>query len=422
MVPVFSSKLSATIVLFAAGLAATLAPFASGAENWPRWRGPDGSGVSSETQLPRQWSTTKNVRWKVEVPGNGSSSPIVWGERLFITSALDEGARRLVHCLDRATGQTLWRREIDDEWPEITSALTGHAAATPVTDGERVVAMFGNAGVVCYSLDGQQRWRRRFGEFESELGLASSPMLFEDRVILVCDHDGTRFGSFDSFLIALDLKTGEEVWNTDRRGLFRSWSTPIIVPTAGGASELIVNAQEAVRGYDPRTGKELWRIDGMTGWVTPSPVFGHGLVFAASGKDGPTLALRPGGRGDVTGTHVAWQHDRGAPYVCSPLLYGDYLYVHNEHGVLTCFEAATGAVRYRERLAGKFVASGIAAAGAIYITNDEGLTYTIAAGPEYRLIATNTLEEEVLASPAVSDGCIFLRTQRRLYCVARAGD
>lgn len=386
------------------------------ADDWPRWRGPYGNGVSAETGLPVRWSATENVRWRAELPGEGSSSPIVWGDRVFITAALDRGGKRLTLCLDRATGRERWRREITDENPEISSALTGHAAATPATDGTHVVAVFGNAGVVCYDFDGRQLWHRRLGEFESELGLASSPILYDGTVILVCDHDGDRFRSFDSFLTALDVTTGATRWKTDRPGLFRSWSTPILVPTESG-KELIVNAQDELRGYDPDDGRLLWQVTGMTGWVTPSPVFGHGLIFATSGKDGPTLAVRPGGRGDVTDTHVVWRHHRGAPYVCSPLLAGDDLYVHNEQGILTCYDARTGKQHYRQRLDGKFLASGVAGDGRLYLTSDAGETFVIQLGPEFQRLARNPLDDEVAASPALADGTILLRTRHHLYCI-----
>ncbi len=390
------------------------------AENWPRWRGPAGNAVSSESPLPTRWSSMENVRWKVRIEGEGSSSPIVWDERVFVTSSIDYGARRVLHCLNRLSGKSLWTKQLDDKNPELTSALTGHAAATPVTDGTHVVVLFGNAGAACFDFQGQQLWRRKFGEFDSELGLASSPIIYRDQVILVCDHDGNRFRTFDSFIFALDLKTGEERWKTDRRGLYRSWSTPIVVPAAGGKEELIVNAQDELRGYDPHTGRQLWSVHGMTGWVTPSPVFGMGTIFATSGKDGPTMAIKPGGRDDVTESHVTWLHERGAPYVCSPLLYGQHLYVHNEQGILTCYQAAGGEVAYRERLPGKFTASAVAGDGMVFFTNEAGDTYVVQAGPQFQILATSRLEEECLASPAISAGCLFLRTEHHLYCIGPA--
>jgi outer membrane protein assembly factor BamB len=384
------------------------------AENWPRWRGPDGNAVSSESPLPERWSSKETIRWKTRIPGEGFSSPIVWEERVFLTAAFDHGQRRALHYLDRKSGKLLWTQEIACKNPEQASAMTGHAASTPVTDGKRIIAFFGNAGAVCWDVEGKRLWHRELGEFDSELGLASSPILYRDKVLLVCDHDGDRFTSFDSFLIALDAQTGKEVWKVERRDLFRSWSTPILVPAGRDRQELIVNGQDHLRAYDPETGKPLWQLAGMTGWVTPSPVFGHGLIFATSGKNGPTLAVHPGGKGDVK---ALWRHAEGGPYICSPVLYGDYLYVHTETGIFSCYEAATGKLQYQERLKGKFCASPVAGDGKVYATNEDGTTYAIKAGPNFELRARNALEEYCLASPAVSGKEILLRTEHHLWCI-----
>jgi outer membrane protein assembly factor BamB len=390
------------------------------ADNWPRWRGPDGNAVSAESPLPLRWSKTENIRWKAEISGEGCSSPIVWEDRVFVTSALDNGKRRLVHCLDRQSGKVTWTREIADKNPETTSNATGHAACTPVTDGRHVVAFFGNAGVVCYDFSGKQLWHKSLGTFDSELGLASSPIIHEDRVILVCDHDGDRFTSFDSFLTALDIKSGKELWRTERRGVFRSWSTPVVA-TLNAKPQIIVNAQDELRGYDPANGKQLWHVKGMTNWVTPSPVLGHGLIFATSGRNGPVLAVKPGvlGEGEVK---PVWRHETGGPYVCSPLLYGDYLYVHNEQGILSCYEAKTGKLQYKERLEGKFWTSAAAGDGKIYITNEAGTTFVVRAGTKFEVLARNALEEYSVASPAIAGGDLFLRTEKHLYCIRRNAD
>jgi outer membrane protein assembly factor BamB len=353
--------------------------------------------------LPVRWSTTENVAWSVAIPGEGSSSPIVSGDAVFVTSALAGGKRRILHCLDLRTGAVRWTVEAKDDDPERTSAITGHAAATPATDGRIVVAVFGNAGAVGVDVSGKLLWRRPLGDFDSELGLASSPVLHEGLAILVCDHDGDRSQSFDSYLLALDVRTGDVVWKTERPGLFRSWSTPIVV-----AGELIVSGQDAVRAYDPRTGRPLWSVGGMSGWVTPSPVAGNGVVVAVSGKDGPTVALRPGGA-------VVWREERGGPYVCSPILYGDLLYVGDETGRLICRDAATGKEIYRGRLRGTFKSSPVAGDGKIYFTNEEGRTTVVKAGPEFVVLSENPLDEECLASPAISDGSILIRTRTRLW-------
>ncbi len=411
----FSAKHSQLFDFLVIGI--LICPMTTRGEDWPRWRGPAGNATSSEKDLPVEWDSTRNVRWKVEIPGDGVSSPIVWGDKIFVTSSLDYGRDRILHCLDRNSGQTLWSQSIHDDDPELTSALTGYAAPTAVTNGKQVVAFFGRGGLVCYDLGGNQQWHRRFGEFESELGIATSPIIHGNHVILVCDHDGTRFSTFDSFLIAIDLASGKTAWKTDRRGLFRSWSTPIVVPTAGAQSEIVVNAQDELRGYDPANGTLLWQVTGMTGWVTPSPVFADGLIFATSGRDGPTLAVKPGGRGDVSESHVVWRIDRGSPYVCSPLCYQGLLYVHSEQGILSCYEAVSGEVQYRQRLGGTFKSSGVAGDGKVYLPNEQGETVVLAAGREYRELARCPLQEESLASPAISGGTIFLRTLNNLYCI-----
>lgn len=404
------------VTLFLVALA--LGASAAARAQWPGWRG-DGSGLSAERQLPLSWGPVQNVRWKAAVEGEGSSSPIVWGETVLLTAALDDGTRRLLLCLDRQTGRIRWQREVCDENPEVASALTGHAASTPVTDGRRIVAAFGNAGVVCCDLQGRLVWHRRLGQFESELGLASSPVLHDGLVVLLCDHDGSRFRSFDSFLIALELDSGQTRWKTDRPGLQRSWSTPIIVPDGQHGRELVVSAQDELRGYDPDTGRQLWHVRGMSGWVAPSPVFAHGLIFAVSGRNGPILAVRPGGRGDVTQTHVAWRHESGGPYVCSPLVYGEHLFVHNEEGVLTCYDAHSGQMLARRRLGGRFMASGVLADDKLYLCDDGGKTWVIRPDRQMTVLAENPLGEETLASPAVAAGQLLLRSRRHLYLIAR---
>ncbi|HUY92095.1 MAG TPA: PQQ-binding-like beta-propeller repeat protein [Pirellulales bacterium] len=386
------------------------------ADDWPRWRGPEGNAVSSENDLPIEWSATRNVAWKAEILGEGSSSPIVSGDSVIVTSSLEHGFRRLTHCFDRASGEKRWTREIEDDDPEVASSMTGHAAATPAADGRRVVCAFGRAGLVCYDYEGRQLWRVALGQFESELGLASSPIIDGDRVFMVCDHDGDRFTSFDSYLLAVKLTDGNTHWKAERRGLYRSWSTPIVANSAG-QKMLIVSAQDELRAYDPLSGKQLWQLPCTTGWVTPSPVYAAGTIFAVSGKNGPVVAIRPAA-GDDAAAEIAWKLDAAGPYVCSPIVYGDYLYVHGEAGVLTCYHAADGRQIYRQRLPGKFTASAVAGAGKLYFTNEEGTTYVVTAGAEFKLLAANPLNEYMLASPAISGRRLFLRTEQHLYCIA----
>lgn len=381
------------------------------------WRGSVSSGVSSESNLPLRWSNTNNVRWSTTIPGAGFSSPIVWKDRVFLTSSFDNGTRRTVQALERGNGKVLWTREIEDESPERASAMTGYAASTPATDGRRIVAFFGNAGTVCYDMAGKQLWRRQLGTFDSELGLASSPILHNDRVILLCDHDGKGSSTFDSFLTALDLKNGKTIWRTDRPGIFRSWSTPILVSHRKQKLSIVVNGPNQMRAYDFGSGRQLWFVNGVNDWVAPSPVFSQGTIFAGSGKNGPLLAVCLDGEGDVSATHVVWRHSEGGPYVCSPLVYGNYLYVQDEDGILACYDAQNGNLQYRHELEGKFTASPVSGDGKVYTTNDAGITSVIQAGPRFLLLAQNSLNEYTLASPAISGGNLFLRTEFRLYCI-----
>jgi outer membrane protein assembly factor BamB len=412
---------------------------------WPGWRGPGGAGVAPPAggaPLPVSWgregSSARSLRFRVELPGAGLSSPVVHGEHVFITSASGAGHRRALHALERRTGAILWTREIEDDWPEIASAITGHAAATPATDGRRVVAFFGSAGAVACSFAGDILWRREFGDFETELGLASSPVIADGRVLLVCDHDGDRASSFDSFLIALDVEDGKILWKTERPGLFRSWSTPLVLPPAprgrrGAAAglarevreirEVIVNAQDELRAYDLATGELLWWVRGMTGWVTPSPVHGaglggeDGLLLAASGKSGPVLAVRPGGRGDVSKSHVLWRHEGAGPYVSSPLYYEGRLYVADEQGILDVYDTLSGERLHRRRLEGKFTASPVAGDGRVYLVAEAGDTFVVEAGGGFEVLARNSLGERSLASPAIAGGEIYLRTEKALYAI-----
>jgi outer membrane protein assembly factor BamB len=236
-------------------------------DEWPGWRGPRQNGVSEEKDLPIEWSTTAGIVWKNAIDGEGSSSPIVWESRVFVTSASRGGERRWLHCLDRDSGNPLWKRELADENPEFTSPLTGHAASTPVTDGESVYAWFGNAGIVCFDFSGHQKWHRKLGEFQTELGLASSPVIHGDLVYLLCDHDGDRFRTFDSFLMALNKHTGDVQWRAERPGLFRSWTTPLV---RAQQNELVVAGEKQLRGYDLAKGNELWHVAGLLEWVAPS--------------------------------------------------------------------------------------------------------------------------------------------------------
>jgi outer membrane protein assembly factor BamB len=383
---------------------------------WSQWRGPSGQGLVEGNSFPDTWSDTENVLWKVKVPGRGHSSPIVWGDRLFLTTAYD-GARRVVLCFNRADGKLLWEAAAPE--PESVERLfrkNSHATATPVTDGRRVYALFGNAGLLAVDFNGNQVWHYSFGATSNYHGPGGSPLLYRDRVIFYQDQRS------DSFVAAIDAKTGKLLWKTPRQETV-GWGTPIAI-RAGDRDEIIVSGQNAVRAYDPESGKELWMARGNTVEVTPTPAVGHGLVFCPSGRAGPTLAIRPGGSGDVTDTHIAWQTPRGSPFIPSPLVYGDYLYLVNDMtSVATCLEARTGKPVWQGRLGVAtregFSASPLAVDGKVFIMNDEGETFVLAAGPEFNLLRVNRLNEQTLATPALVDGKWYFRTAGHLLAIGR---
>jgi outer membrane protein assembly factor BamB len=381
---------------------------------WTQWRGPSGQGIVEGKGYPNSWSDTENVRWKVQVPGRGHSSPIVWKDRIFLTTAYD-GMRRVVVCFNRANGKLLWEAEAPK--PQSVERVYGknsHATATPVTDGERVYALFGNAGLLAVDLSGKQIWHYSFGTTSNYHGPGGSPLLYKDRLIFYQDQRS------DSFVAAVDARTGKLIWKTPRQETV-GWGTPIAI-RAGSRDEIIVNGQHAVRAYDPDSGRELWSARGSTMEVTPTPAVAHGLIFCPSGRAGPTLAIRPGGSGDVTDTHIAWQTPRGSPFIPSPLVYGDYLYLVNDMtAIATCLEARTGKPVWQSRLGEAkregFSASPVAVDGKIFITNDDGETFVIAAGPKFELLRVNRLNDQTLATPALVDSQWYFRTAAHLVAI-----
>lgn len=400
------------------GVAMVASP-AEAARYWPRWRGPSGQGLAVGTGYPDRWSDTENVLWKTAVPGRGHSSPIVWADRVFVTTAYDDG-RVSILAFRRSDGARLWETFGPDRTREYQHPKNSPASATPATDGARVYASFGSKGLLAVDVEGKTVWHRSLGTIGNYHGTAGSPLLYKDRLILFQDHTGGSGGG--AFVAAFDARTGRTLWRTERRGRV-GWSTPIAVQ-AGDHDEIVVSSQQAVHAYDPDTGRELWTCGGNTYEVIPTPVVGHGLVFCASGRAGPTLAIRPGGKGDVTNTHVAWQSPRGSPFVPSPLLLGDYLYLLNDMtSVATAFEAATGKLAWQGRLGQAtregFSASPVAADGKIFFTNDEGETFVVGSGATFDLQRVNRLNASVLASPALVDGKWYFRTDRELIAIGR---
>lgn len=388
-----------------------------GAKFWPRWRGPSGQGLATGTGYPDTWSPTQGVLWKTPVPGTGNSSPIVWGDHIFVTSSYEGGRKLSLLAYRRSDGRLLWEASAPTGRTDSGSHYkNGHASSTPATDGERVYVLFGARGLFAFDFAGKLVWQRDLGPMDAYHGAAGSPLLYRDRIVLYQD----QFSG--SFIAAFDTRTGRELWRT-RREASVGWGTPIAI-RAGQRDEIIVNGQQHVTSYDPITGRELWRCGGTTYEVIPTPVVGYGMVFCSSGRAGPTLAIRPGGSGDVSRTHLAWKSPRGSPFVPSPILYGEQIYMVNDMAsIVTSLSAITGQALWQGRLGVAqregFSASPVAVDGRIFFTNDDGETFVLRAGPKFELMHVNQLGESILASPALVDGRWYFRTQRNLYAVGR---
>jgi outer membrane protein assembly factor BamB len=403
----------------AAGEVRMLAVTGEGAQYWPRWRGPSGQGVVAPGKYANTWAPNRNVKWRVPVAGAGNSSPIVWRDRIYLTTAQNHGARLSLIAFNRADGKQVWETVVPtDGVIENVHQKNGHASATPVTDGRLIYASFGRHGLVAFDMTGSIVWHRKFGPIDNYHGPAGSPVLYRDRIFLYQDHEGTA--AQKAFVAAFDAKTGTTIWETPRSETV-GWGTPVVV-NSGTRDELIVNSQRRVTAYDPASGKELWTVRGMTFEVIPTPVVGEGLVFASSGRAGPTYAIRPGGSGDVTSTHVVWSTPKGSPFVPSGIVHDGLLYLVNDmQSILTVYEAKTGTLVYQGRMGVAqregFSASPVVVNDELYFTNDEGETFVVKGGREFRLLHTNTLGERTLASPALVDGVWYWRTTGHLVAI-----
>lgn len=376
------------------------------------------------TDYPDAWSDSMNVKWKVPVPGRGNSSPIVWGDRIFFSTAYNDGAKLSLLCYRRSDGKMLWELVAPQDGVEHVYHKNTHASATPVTDGERVYASFGPHGIIAASFDGKLLWHAPVGRIDNYHGTAGSPVLYKDTVIIYQDG-GHVFGGqqpekLPSFVAAFDRKTGKARWRTARTATV-GWGTAVVIQ-AGGRDELVICGQRRAVGYDAATGKELWSVSGLTFEVIPTPVVGHDLVFCSSGRAGPTMAIRPGGNGDVTSTHVAWSTPKGSPFVPSGIIVGDVLYLVNDmQSIVTAYEAKSGTLLYQGRLGEAkregFSASPVAVGGKVFFTNDDGETFVLAAGREFKLLHVNKLGEPTYASPALVDGRWYFRTANSLVAI-----
>ncbi len=390
-----------------------LSPCAAG--DWPWWRGPGLDGKSSDRAVTK-WSATENVVWKAKVPGSGHSSPAVCGDRVFLTTADEAARKQLVLALDRKTGRPLWSTTAYEGGFMKKNGKNSHASATPACDGERVYSLFVNHDalhVTATDLDGKIVWQTRVGDFVSQHGYGSSPVLHGPHLIL--NGDSLK----GCFVAGLDRRTGEVAWKTDRKTTGRngSYATPVVATLAGKA-QLILTGLGEVSSYDPATGKLLWSCAGPSEVTACTPATSESLVFATGGyPERELLAVRADGKGDVTKTHIAWKTGRGVAYVPSPLYHDGRLYVVADGGTITCFEEKTGKQVWQDRLAGGFSSSPVLIGGLLYVSSEAGRTFVLRAGPKFEVVATNDLGEGIMATPAVSGGHIFLRTNRHLYCI-----
>jgi outer membrane protein assembly factor BamB len=408
---------SAAVVAAGPGDVRMLEVSGEGAKYWPRWRGPSGQGDVAAGQYTDTWNA-RTALWKVAVPGRGNSSPIVWGDRIFLTTGYGNGERLSMLAYSRADGKKLWETFISQSGTEYVHYKNGYASATPATDGQLVYASFGRHGLAAFDFNGRIVWQHKFGRLDNYHGPAGSPVLYKDRIFIFQDVEPSAGQT--AFVGAFDKQTGKPIWTTPRRETV-GWGTAIVINT-GERDELIVSSQYRTAAYDPATGKELWTVGGNTYEVIPTPVVGHGLLFVSSGRAGPTIAIRPGGSGDVTRSHVAWSSPRGSPFVPSGILVGDLLYLINDmQSVLTVYEAASGKLVYQDRLGVAmregFSASPVHVNGKVFFTNDEGQTFVVEAGPKFKLLHVNELGEQTLASPALVDGTWYWRTAGTLRAI-----
>lgn len=394
------------------------------AENWTRFRGPNGQGISRETGLPVTWSATDNVRWTADIPGKGWSSPIVYEDRIFLTTATEEGVSCRIVCVDRKDGRIVWNEEVHRQKPGPMRRQNSYATPTPVTDGERVYAVFYDGTVVAVDFSGKTVWKSQEVNFFSLHGLGASPVLAGGQLIMPYDGSsrkenrlGWKIPWKDAVILSLDAATGAVRWK-GRRGESRvGHVTPVLT---GGGERLVSAGGDRVQAHDVRTGERVWSIYSQGEGVTPSPVIGDGLIFTSSGFEAPTIrAIRTGGQGDVTKTHIAWEQKKGVPALASLLYIKPYLYTITRDNILHCLKADSGDIVWNRRLEGVHSASPVFADGRIYILSEDGVTRVLKPGAKYEEIARNELGETCLASMAVSNGQFFIRSAEHLFCISR---
>lgn len=417
-------------------LPACLSPQSASAENWPRFRGPSGQGISTEKNLPTEWSANKNIRWKTPVPGEGWSSPVIWQDRVFVTTVTEANTRARVLALDRRSGTVLWNTEVTEIVPLRKESKNSYATPTPVVDG-RVFVVFGDGTVAALDLDGRLLWKNQEVRFYSRHGLGASPLVHDGLLIMTFDGSnrvesagtwpqisedeqlGWRVPWERAEIAALDVNTGKRVW-TARRGKSRIAHVSPNLMTCDDPvrTQLISPAGDVIQGFDPKSGERLWSIHSQGEGVTPSFATGDGLIFTSSGFEKTTLrTARPGGRGDLTASHIAWEQRKGVPTQPSLLYRSPYLYSITDGGIAHCFQGATGEIVYAERIGGNHCASPVHADGHLYFLSETGETTVVTDGPSFRIVSRNPVGEKCQASIAISQGNLFLRTERNLLCI-----
>lgn len=416
---------SLSILVTLAITACLLVTVGARGEDWPQFRGPTGQGLSTATNVPIEWSDTLNVAWKRAVPGVGWSSPVVYKGRVYLTSGVpvegsSSGDQSLVAlCLDAGTGQVIWSEQIfvqDGASAPSIHKKNSHASATPLVEDERLYVHFGHQGTACLDLAGKIVWRNRDIQFDPGWGNGGSPIVVGDALIFSCD------GRTEQFVIALDKKTGKVLWKTDRPNvenrLKYSFCTPLLIDV-DGRRQVVFPATDVVVAYEPQTGREIWRVRYDGDSIVPRPVFGHGLVYVTTCYHSPSLiAIRPDGKGDVTDTHVQWTTRRGVPGTPSLLLVDSELYMVSDAGVASCLDAKTGRMHWQKRIGGNYSASPVYAEGRIYLQDEEGTGVVLAAGCTFEQIARNPIGSRTLASYAIDQGALFIRSEKHLYRIA----
>lgn len=400
-----------TCALLLCFLAAT-----SSADNWAGWRG-DGSGISNEAELPTQWGPEENIAWKSPIPGRGHSSPIIWQDSVFVTSCVESEERRILVKLDRRTGKLLWEKTVLVAPLEDHHRLNSFASSTPATDGKSVFVTFldnNQMFVAAYDFDGNKLWETRPGVFYSKHGFCTCPVLYKDTLILNGDHDG------DAYIVSLRKQDGTIVWKTPRENKLRSYCTPIIV-NIDGQDQLLLNGSRCTAGYDAQTGKLVWICDGPSEQMVATLVHNDELVFSLGGyPERHLLAIRKGGTGDITQSHIVWRTHKSIPYVPSPLLYDRWLHVVADEGIYSCFDPRNGDVRQRKRISKHISSSLVGGDGKVYITDDQGTTTVLANDDKYKVLGQNQLGEEVYSTMAISQGNLFVRGTDHLFCIGRS--